>query len=250
MLQNNNNFLLGLLMGDGSFQINHWKKKYLQYRIVIKLKNTPANLKMLQDLREEYKYGTIVPGQHSVVWAINHKKQICELLEVFVKNPLLDYKYPTKVKVLKMIYGLKNNISYDEYLFLENAPHVDGEIEWKWPFEKPAVLTNTFEFTEDYKWWVCGLIEAEGCFCVRKNGNQSFSISQKNDRLVLESIKNYFELPNKITKKKCGTFVIETYNTKCCFKILHFIEKYQLKGQKSVSFGHFKNHLISKYSKS
>lgn len=40
-------FTLGLLMGDVSFQINHWKKKYLQYRIIIKLKNNYENIKML-----------------------------------------------------------------------------------------------------------------------------------------------------------------------------------------------------------
>lgn len=33
--------------GDGSIQINHWKLKYLQYRIVIKLKHTFANENML-----------------------------------------------------------------------------------------------------------------------------------------------------------------------------------------------------------
>ena len=29
-------FFLGLLEGDGSIQVNHWKKRSLQFRIIIK----------------------------------------------------------------------------------------------------------------------------------------------------------------------------------------------------------------------
>jgi len=45
-------FFLGLLEGDGSIQVNHWKKRYLQFRIVIKLKNTTANYEMLAEFRD------------------------------------------------------------------------------------------------------------------------------------------------------------------------------------------------------
>jgi len=34
--------------GDGSIQVNHWRFTYLQFRLVIKLKSTPGNKKMLQ----------------------------------------------------------------------------------------------------------------------------------------------------------------------------------------------------------
>ena len=33
--------------GDGSIQVNHWRNKYLQYRLVIKLANLKANYDML-----------------------------------------------------------------------------------------------------------------------------------------------------------------------------------------------------------
>jgi heme/copper-type cytochrome/quinol oxidase subunit 1 len=36
-------FWVGLMDGDGSIQVNHWNKKYLQYRIVIKLKYNEYN---------------------------------------------------------------------------------------------------------------------------------------------------------------------------------------------------------------
>jgi cytochrome c oxidase subunit 1 len=33
--------------GDGSIQVNHWKNKYLQFRMVIKLSYNYGNLAML-----------------------------------------------------------------------------------------------------------------------------------------------------------------------------------------------------------
>jgi hypothetical protein len=37
-------FWVGLMDGDGSIQVNHWRNKVLQFRFIIKLKNKPANV--------------------------------------------------------------------------------------------------------------------------------------------------------------------------------------------------------------
>jgi hypothetical protein len=92
-------------------------------------------------------------------------------------------------------------------------------------------------------------VEAEGCFCIRKSGRQSFSVSQKDGRLIMNSIKTFFEIPNKILQTKCGTLVLETANSRCCFKVLKFFESGSLKGEKRISFNRFKGHLYSKYDK-
>jgi hypothetical protein len=105
-----------------------------------------------------------------------------------------------------MVYALDNNMSYKEYYFLEH----DNPLEWRRPFLKPTKLEEFPKISEDYKFWLAGFSEAEGCFCIRKNGSQSFSISQKSVLLLIESIKSYFELPNKIQlQKKSETFVFE-----------------------------------------
>ena len=41
-------YWVGLMDGEGSIQVNHWNKKYLQYRLVIKLKNLKENYEMLK----------------------------------------------------------------------------------------------------------------------------------------------------------------------------------------------------------
>jgi hypothetical protein len=61
------NFTIGLLMGDGSYQINHLKKKYIQYRVVLKLKYHFSNVIMLQELRDYFKIGTIVVSEKYVL---------------------------------------------------------------------------------------------------------------------------------------------------------------------------------------
>jgi hypothetical protein len=40
-------FVMGVIDGDGSLQVNHWRKKILQFRLVVKLSNKPLNYEML-----------------------------------------------------------------------------------------------------------------------------------------------------------------------------------------------------------
>ena len=45
-------FWVGLMDGDGSIQVNHWRKKNLQFRLVIKLKNCVSNIIMLKNIQK------------------------------------------------------------------------------------------------------------------------------------------------------------------------------------------------------
>ena len=47
-------FFVGLLEGNGSIQVNHWKMKCLQYRFVIKLSDKPLNYDMLKTVHRYY----------------------------------------------------------------------------------------------------------------------------------------------------------------------------------------------------
>ncbi len=49
-------FWVGLMDGDGSIQVNHWRKQSLQFRLVIKLSNLKSNYNML------VKIATIIGG--------------------------------------------------------------------------------------------------------------------------------------------------------------------------------------------
>jgi len=238
------NFTLGLLMGDGSFQINHWKKKYLQYRVVIKLKNYKDNINMLRELRNNYGIGTINISSKFVVWAINDKKQVKWFIKLILNNSekLLSLSPRTKLKVMKMEYGLNNNISYNEFIYLNRNNWLNSIV-----IEKEDINIDNYIEDEEFFWWLAGFTEAEGCFCIRKNGNQSFSIGQKIDYEILEIIKKLFDLPNTIREQSEKFYVIETYNLKSCIAIIKFFDKYKLRGNKSYTYEYFKSHVKYKY---
>ena len=43
-------FWVGLMDGDGSIQVNHWRNKSLQFRVIIKLSNIKSNYNMLIEI--------------------------------------------------------------------------------------------------------------------------------------------------------------------------------------------------------
>lgn len=47
-------FTVGIIDGDGSLQVNHWRKKILQFRLVVKLADKPLNYEMLINIAKSY----------------------------------------------------------------------------------------------------------------------------------------------------------------------------------------------------
>lgn len=242
-MSNIQNFAIGLLLGDGSFQINHWKKKYLQYRVVLKLKNHSENLIMLQKIRNSFMLGRIRVDKNYVLWLLDHKREIREFLALIKDNPILNLSERNFVKIQKMEYALKYNMSYTEYYYLDSK---EKEGHWLWPFSN-EINNKNIVFDKSLNWGVCGLIEAEGCFCVRSNGNHSFSFGQKDDLYMLEVIKSVFNLKNKIYKRKNNFFVIEAYSKEAIIGIISFLDNYGLKGYKNTQFKDFKNSFVTKF---
>ena len=68
-------FWVGLMDGDGSIQVNHWKHRILQYRMVIKMADRPENIIMLEKVRYSLG-GTLYCSDGFVLWAINDKNRI------------------------------------------------------------------------------------------------------------------------------------------------------------------------------
>ena len=200
---------------------------------------------MLRELRNTYGSGTINISSKFVLWAINHKKELKWFIKLILKNSdkLLSLSPRTKLKVMKMDYCLNNNLSYNEFSYLEKINSNNWIV-----IEKEDIKINNYIEDEKFFWWLAGFTEAEGCFCVRKNGNQSFSIGHKIDYEILEIIKRLFDLPNIIRERSDKFYVIETYNLKSCIAIIKFFDKYKLRGNKLSTYKYFKSHVKSKYN--
>lgn len=121
-------------------------------------------------------------------------------------------------------YALKHKITYSEYEATKSNTEWFGYQKIV-PFSYKDILDKPF-----FDDWLAGMIEAEGCFSVRKSGNHSFSISQKDEFNFIKAVKFKFLLPNKIQQKR--VYVIETYNRRCINSIITSLDT-KLKGKAS-----------------
>lgn len=220
-------FFLGLLEGDGSLQVNHWKKRILQFRIVIKLKYTQHNYQMLVQLRDHLQCMKVHVRHNAVFLIENDQKAIHKLCFLFEKFPFLTQRKRQQYAFFH--YCLTHKPSISEYMYLKTGKlHLPGKILHPHVDE---ILARVY-----YPSWLSGFIEAEGCFCVRQNGQQSFSIGQKNDPCIILSIKKYFAFQNKIQEKKNQMYVLEGGHRQVLGRMIAFFQKYPLLGEKHRSF--------------
>ena len=87
-------FFLGLLEGDGSIQVNHWKKRNLQFRIIIKLKYTPANYNMLVELRETLGCMNVRINKGFVLLVENDQIKLQSIIKLIDKHGLFTKRKP------------------------------------------------------------------------------------------------------------------------------------------------------------
>lgn len=231
-------FIVGLLDGDGSIQVNHWKEKYLQYRIMIKLKNHSENVIMLKKIQKLLKCGRILLQKDYVLWIVNNKNEISHLIKIFDKYPFLTFNTATRFKWFKTCF--ENNFTYAQYKISKQQLIKDLN---------PSQIKMDQQIDDNYfNSWLLGFIEAEGCFSIRKNGIKSFSIGQVFGWEIIKKIKKMFDLPNKIREisDQDRVFVyIETYNQESLKKIITFIkqDKISLQGYKLTQYQLFANTL-------
>ena len=95
-------FWVGLMDGDGSIQVNHWRKKNLQYRMVIKLSNLDSNVKMLMLIKHKFK-GQVrfTKNGQFVFWVLDNKKDILNAINTFDRYPPLTSRLICSLKFLK-----------------------------------------------------------------------------------------------------------------------------------------------------
>lgn len=220
-------YFVGLIDGDGSIQVNHWRRKTLQFRLVIKLKYHPSNVKMLKNMAKVVGgYVRITEKGKWVIWVANSKKDIENIKKIFEKYPLLTSRKKCQLDFLnKCLSGL----SMDDYFKERENKYVNQNDYINNEKNKSLQTLNYFVG------WLSGFIEAEGCFSERKTGARSFSIGQKFDRYLIIAIKDYFKATNRVRNPSKNFYLIEIYKKEILKKIVKHLDKYPLIGQKKES---------------
>ena len=222
-------FWVGLMDGDGSIQVNHWLEKSLQYRLVIKLKNDILNYEMLILIAKTIG-GYVRIVKQDVIWVVNKKEDIEEIIKIFETYPLLTSKKICQLKFLKTCLT-KNSVDY--YLKNRNNKYDN----------QPEILKASFVTPSYFKEWLSGFVEAEGCFSLRKSNAHSFSIGQNYDIYLIEAIKLYFEASNAVRNSYGNFYALEIYKKEVLKRIITHCSNYPLLGEKRISFLKFSEKL-------
>lgn len=215
--------------GDGSIQVNHWRMQSLQYRLVIKLSNLKSNYSMLVEIAKVIGGTVRVTGKESnVIWVVNKKEEIIEIIKIFDTYPLLTSKKICQLAYLKTC--LTDN-SVEKYLYTR-----DNKFK-----EQSAIIdaSTNFKVPTYFKAWLSGFIEAEGCFSIRITEAHSFSIGQNDDFYLIEAIKQYFEVSNKVRNPCRNFYSLEVYKKESLAKIVAHFSDYPLLGEKLESLNRF-----------
>lgn len=223
-------FWVGLMDGDGSIQVNHWRMKSLQYRVIIKLKNTSNNYNMLVKIAKSINGAVrIVNNRKQIIWVVDKKETILNIIDIFTTYPPLTSRLTCQLKFLK--FCLNNNL-VNNYLNQRNCKYNDKSNVIK-KLNKSKIPTSYFAN------WLSGFIEAKGCFSIRESGYHFFSIGQNEDFYLLVNIKKFFNLTVTVRNTSKKNFFIECYKKESLNTIISHFTHHPLLGEKSKSFDRF-----------
>jgi LAGLIDADG endonuclease len=233
-------FWVGLMDGNGSIQVNHWHKQLLQYRLVIKLSNFTSNYNMLIKITKVIGGSVRITGKgKDIIWVVNNKKIVQEVIKIFDIYPPLTSRKICQLTFLKECL-LRNSV--DWYLFNRNNKYMNQSIIINSNIFK--MEKNSFILPHYFKEWFSGFVEAEGCFCIRKNNNHSFSIGQNDDVYLINVIKQYLGATNIVRNSYRNFYFLEIYKKETIKAIINHFNNYPLLGEKAESFHMFKQKFL------
>lgn len=230
-------FWVGLLEGDGTITVDKSNKKLknIRVRMVISIKNTLDNLKILKSIQKIIGGRVVIERKDQyVTWIASSKTDIEYCLSVLKEYPLITLR-----KQLQLQFGI-NCLKDPSYFTIENRKN-----KYNIPFKYilPLNINDYFPI------WLSGFIEAEGHFKVLlydtgKIKGLSLMIGQNNGLILLEIIKNYFKSHHKITLDKSTKnkipdlqhFRISITGPKSNIEILNHFNSYPLLGEKLNQF--------------
>lgn len=230
-------FWVGLMDGDGSIQVNHWRHQSLQYRLIIKLSNITSNYNMLIKIAKVIGGSVrITGGGKDVIWVVNKKETVQEIIKIYDSYPPLTSRKICQLEFLKTHLCLN---SVDKYLSSRNSKYIN----------QPQIINSnpirSYPVPERagyggglphyFNGWVSGFIEAEGCFSIRKNNNHSFSIGQNDDIYLINAIKQFFGTANAVRNAYSNFYSIEIYKKETLKLIINHFNNYPLLGEKAES---------------
>lgn len=216
--------------GNGSIEVNYSKKKLLQYKLIIKLSSLKSNYDMLIEVAKVIG-GIVITTDKDVIWVMNKKQEIEKIIKIYDIYPPLTSR---KICQLEFIKTCLTQNSIKSYLSNRNHKY-DKQL---------TIIKSNFIMLSYFEVWLSGFIEAKGCFSIKKFNNHSFSIGQIYDLYLIEAIKEYFKINNKVKTMHNKLYILEVYNKEVLLKIITHCTNNPLLGEKSKSLETFNKKLF------
>ena len=222
-------YLVGLFEGDGFFSISK-KGKYLTYELGIELSIRDAQL--IYKLKRLLGVGVVSFRKRGPIEMVtlrirdkDHLKKI--ILPIFDKYPMFSNK---QYDYLRFRDALLSGIIYSADL-----PEYSRSNE---PLNTVDSIINTFYFPA----WLVGFIEAEGCFSIYEQREDSFvasfDISQTSGEIIISAIRKYLSFTTTIYLDKTNCYKLKVTSARSIENVIKFLDRAPLKllGNKKLQY--------------
>ena len=236
-------WLVGVTDGDGTFCIVYQNNKW---NLAYKITASRYNLRILFFIKKQLGFGSVTKNNTKGQFFITDRKVIEKIiLPIFDKYPVLTSKQFNYFKFKQALYVLNDkHLTFTEKnkkLFsLKNMLIPENYISTAWnninlPLKSVNSIVNIMS-----KPWLVGFVEAKGSFyLVTKDSHRivhGFGLTQKLDKIVLESIKLILHIPTIVKyKPKHNYYILDTTNSRTIKNIIDYFSN-TMKGMKSVEY--------------
>ena len=257
-------FWIGLMDSKGNIEVNHFRSRSLNCRIIIKLNNSKLNFNMLIKISNIIGGNVwIVNNKTEVIWIVSDIETLEKAIDIFTKYPPLTSRLICQLEYLK--FSITSFKKYKE----EKEKEEKGEVKEGEKVNKKKLVVHNILSKRNLKYslqsniikkfndnfivpnyfpsWLSGFIETEGFFVhlpshKRKNHQNSFYIGKSDDYYLLISIKNFLNFSVKVKKKnsrKTYFYYLESYKKETLKNIINHCVSYPLLGEKYKSLDNF-----------
>ena len=188
-------FLVGLIDGDGYFQITRTSKGFIAIKLVISIHlNDISTLEYIQSV---LKIGKITKYPNNASPSCKLIINKTDLQEVFFPL-LLQYGIFFLTNIRRAQFDLAMFIFKHDIKIYDKIP-----VKYNIPinFELPKTALDYVKLLF-FKNWIIGFTIAEGSFFVKKNNEGCFQLKQKVHELLFQAFKIVFETNRKIETEK------------------------------------------------
>ena len=233
-------WLVGFTDGDGSFTISYSNNKW---SLIYKLVASRYNIRVLYYIKSELGFGSVTKDGTKGQFLIRDRKVLENyIIPIFDKHGLLTSKEFNYIRFREALYLLKDStLSKDEkdkkLFILKNSSVTNNYIPNTW---KKQDSIHKYIYNVISKAWLVGFVEAESSFyLVSKESDRivhGFGITQKLDKLVLDSIRNILHIPTIVKyKSKHNFYSLDTTNSRAIENIIKYFDN-TMKGMKSLEY--------------